>query len=115
MSAVPRRRSRPARRRPTPSSPVAGGIAVAHHRAMAMPLDRLLTLPIVQAPMAGVSTPAMAAAVSTAGALGSIAVGASTAGDAAAMIAATRAATDRPFNVNLFVHAPPQADAAREA
>jgi nitronate monooxygenase len=32
-------------------------------------------LPIVQAPMAGVSTPAMAAAVASAGALGSIGVG----------------------------------------
>ncbi|WP_263596171.1 nitronate monooxygenase [Brevundimonas aurantiaca] len=39
-----------------------------------------LTAPIVQAPMAGVSTPAMAAAVSNAGALGSIAVGATDAG-----------------------------------
>ena len=33
-------------------------------------------LPIIQAPMAGTSTPEMAAAVSNAGALGSIAVGA---------------------------------------
>ena len=32
--------------------------------------------PIIQAPMAGVSTPAMAAAVNAAGGLGSIAVGA---------------------------------------
>ena len=32
-------------------------------------------LPIIQAPMAGVSTPAMAAAVSNAGGLGSIGVG----------------------------------------
>src|SRR3984957_2879779 len=35
-----------------------------------------IDVPIVQAPMAGVSTPAMAAAVSNAGALGSIGVGA---------------------------------------
>ena len=35
-----------------------------------------LAHPIIQAPMAGVSTPAMAAAVNTAGGLGSIAVGA---------------------------------------
>ena len=33
-------------------------------------------MPIVQAPMAGISTPAMAAAVSNAGGLGSIAIGA---------------------------------------
>ena len=39
-------------------------------------IDRLgLPVPIIQAPMAGVSTPRMAAAVSEAGALGSIAVG----------------------------------------
>ena len=42
-----------------------------------MPLDRLgVELPIVQAPMAGVSTPELAAAVSNAGGLGSIGVGA---------------------------------------
>jgi nitronate monooxygenase len=35
--------------------------------------------PIVQAPMAGISTPAMAAAVTNAGALGSIGVGATNA------------------------------------
>jgi len=40
-------------------------------------LNRLgVTLPIVQAPMAGVSTPAMAAAVSNAGGLGSVGGGA---------------------------------------
>ncbi|EPA8428797.1 nitronate monooxygenase, partial [Escherichia coli] len=37
-----------------------------------------IAYPIIQAPMAGVSTPEMAAAVSNAGALGSISVGAST-------------------------------------
>jgi len=79
-------------------------------------LTRLgLTAPIVQAPMAGVSTPEMAAAVCNAGALGSIAVGATDAAGARAMIAATRALTDRPFNVNLFVHAPATADPEREA
>ena len=36
-----------------------------------------IELPIIQAPMAGVSTPEMAAAVSNAGALGSIGVGSS--------------------------------------
>ncbi len=74
-----------------------------------------LSLPLIQAPMAGVSTPAMAAAVSNAGALGSIAVGASDPTQAGAMIDAVRAATDGPFNVNLFVHAPPPADPVREA
>lgn len=68
-----------------------------------------LAHPIVQAPMAGVSTPEMAAAVSNAGALGSIAVGAVDASAARTLIDAVRARTDRPFNVNLFVHAPAKA------
>jgi len=79
-------------------------------------LDRLgVSLPIFQAPMAGVSTPEMAAAVSNAGGLGGIAVGATDAAGAAAMITAVRALTDRPFNVNVFVHETPVADAVREA
>lgn len=69
-----------------------------------------LTAPIIQAPMAGVSTPRMAAAICNAGALGSIAVGATNADGAGRMIAETRALTDRPFNVNLFVHAAPRRD-----
>ncbi len=63
-----------------------------------------IDLPLVQAPMAGVSSPAMAAAVSDAGALGSIGVGATDAAGARAMIAAVRERTRRPFNVNLFCH-----------
>lgn len=74
-----------------------------------------MTLPIVQAPMAGVSTPALAAAVSNAGGLGSIGVGATDAAGAGKMIVELRARTERPFNVNLFVHAPASANAAREA
>ncbi|EZP57388.1 NAD(P)H-dependent flavin oxidoreductase [Sphingomonas sp. RIT328] len=73
------------------------------------------SVPLIQAPMAGVATPALAAAVSEAGALGSIGVGATDAAGARAMIDAIRAATDRPFTVNLFVHRTPDADAAREA
>ncbi|HCM4296284.1 TPA: nitronate monooxygenase [Klebsiella quasipneumoniae subsp. quasipneumoniae] len=71
--------------------------------------------PLIQAPMAGASTPALAAAVSHAGALGSLGLGASTVAQAEAMIVATRQLTDRPFNVNLFCHAPPRRDARREA
>ncbi|MBB4085449.1 NAD(P)H-dependent flavin oxidoreductase [Sphingomonas carotinifaciens] len=81
-----------------------------------MPAARLnLSLPLVQAPMAGVSTPAMAAAVCEAGGLGSIALGASDAAGAAAMIADLRARTARPFAVNLFVHAAPHDDGERAA
>ncbi|MGJ3626471.1 nitronate monooxygenase [Sphingomonas sp. MMS24-JH45] len=65
-----------------------------------------LDLPLVQAPMAGVwSTPALAAAVCAAGALGSIAVGATDATGARAMIAEVRERTARAFNVNVFTHA----------
>ncbi|MCG2841951.1 nitronate monooxygenase [Sandaracinobacter sp. RS1-74] len=77
--------------------------------------DRLsLSVPLIQAPMAGVSTPAMAAAVSDAGGLGSIALGAAGADSARAMIAEVRARTRRPFSVNLFAHAPATPDPARE-
>ena len=79
-------------------------------------LDRLgLSIPLVQAPMAGVATPALAAAVSNAGALGSIGVGATNATSASRMIAEVRARTDRAFNVNLFVHGTARADVRREA
>lgn len=71
--------------------------------------------PIIQAPMAGVSTPKLAAAVSEADALGSIAVGASTPGQAKAMIKEVRDLTDKPFNVNVFCHCPAKADPEREA
>ncbi|MGO4762027.1 NAD(P)H-dependent flavin oxidoreductase [Cupriavidus sp. 2KB_3] len=74
-----------------------------------------LATPIIQAPMAGVSTPAMAAAVSEAGGLGSLGVGAMDAEGARKAIRETRALTAKPFHINLFCHAPAQADAAREA
>ena len=73
--------------------------------------------PIVQAPMAGVSTPEMAAAVSNAGALGSIGVGATNAENARQMIRAFRERSRRSLNVNVFCHFDLRfrADAAREA
>ena len=74
-----------------------------------------LTVPLIQAPMAGVSTPLLAASVSEAGGLGSIAVGATDAAGARAMIQELRSRTDRAFNVNLFVHGSAMADADREA
>lgn len=73
-----------------------------------------MTTPIIQAPMAGVSTPALAAAVSNAGGLGSLGVGAMNADAARQAIRDTRAMTDRPFNINLFCHVPATADAQRE-
>jgi nitronate monooxygenase len=74
-----------------------------------------IELPIIQAPMAGVSTPEMAAAVSNAGGLGSIGVGAVDAAATREMIVAVRARTDRPFQVNVFCHKAAVANPAREA
>ncbi|MCB2079063.1 MAG: nitronate monooxygenase, partial [Novosphingobium sp.] len=68
-------------------------------------LDNLgVSLPIVQAPMAGVSTPELAAAVSNAGALGSIGVAATDSAGARKMISDVRNHSARTFNVNVFVH-----------
>ena len=70
--------------------------------------------PIIQAPMAGVSTPALAAAVSNAGGLGSLGVGAMNAAGARKVIEQTRALTSKPFNINVFCHSPATADATVE-
>ncbi|CAM4021259.1 Nitronate monooxygenase [Bordetella tumbae] len=70
--------------------------------------------PIIQAPMAGTSTPQLAAAVSNAGGLGSLGIGANTADQAQLAIEDTRRLTDGPFNVNVFCHAPSNYDAARD-
>jgi nitronate monooxygenase len=67
-------------------------------------LTRLLgtRYPLIQAPMARISTPEVAAAVSEAGGLGSIA-GAMLGGDALrGAIAEVRSRTEKPFAVNLF-------------
>jgi nitronate monooxygenase len=78
-------------------------------------LQRLgIDKPIVLAPMAGVGTPALAAAVSNAGGLGSIGVGAMNAQAARKAIRDTRELTARPFNVNVFCHRPATANAAVE-
>jgi nitronate monooxygenase len=74
-----------------------------------------IDLPIIQAPMAGVSSPAMAAAVSNAGALGSIGAGATDAEGTRKMIAAVRENCKRSFNVNVFCHQPAKADIGLEA
>ncbi|MDY0978421.1 nitronate monooxygenase [Massilia sp. CFBP9012] len=84
-----------------PSHPFFSQLSVAH--------------PIIQAPMAGVGTPQLAAAVSDAGALGSLGIGASTAAQARATIEETQALTGKAINVNVFCHAPAQRDAARES
>ncbi|GFE75319.1 nitronate monooxygenase family protein [Novosphingobium sp. TCA1] len=73
-----------------------------------------LSIPLIQAPMAGTSTPALAAEVCNAGALGSLALGAVGPEEARRQIADLRGQTDRPFNLNLFVHEAPRTDLARE-
>jgi nitronate monooxygenase len=68
-------------------------------------------LPIVQAPMAGgPSTPRLAAAVSEAGALGSVAGAMLGPDELRAAIRETRSLTARPFAVNLFAPLPPPSD-----
>src|SRR3712207_9399560 len=74
-----------------------------------------LSHPIVQAPMAGgPSTPALAAAVSDAGALGFLAAGYKSAEAVTEDVAATRALTSAPFGGNLFsLRDAPRADPAQ--
>ncbi len=65
-------------------------------------------LPVIQAPMAGgPSTPELAAAVTAAGGYGFVAGGYLSADGLRKSISATRALTDEPFGVNLFVPSAP--------
>ena len=82
-----------------------------------MTLQRLfgVELPIVQAPMAGVQTSALAVAVCEAGGLGSLPCAMLSLEAMRTELAAIRAQTSRPYNVNFFGHRPPVPDAAREA
>ncbi len=74
-------------------------------------LDLLgLDQPIIQAPMSGMATPELAAAVSNAGALGSLGTAALPAAGIREQVAATRRATNRPFNLNFFAHPRPLRD-----
>jgi nitronate monooxygenase len=74
-----------------------------------------IDLPILQAPMAGVQGSALTVAVSNAGGLGSLPCAMLGPDALRQELAAIRAQTDRPFNVNFFCHTPPAPDAAREA
>jgi nitronate monooxygenase len=66
-------------------------------------LLQALPIPILQAPMVGASSPEMAVAVSRAGGMGSLGAGALAPQDIGPAVAALRAATDRPFGVNLLM------------
>jgi nitronate monooxygenase len=72
-------------------------------------------LPILQAPMAGAQGSAMTIAVSNAGGLGGLPSALLSPGQLRAELAAIKAQTQQPYNVNFFCHVPPTADAAREA
>ena len=82
-----------------------------------MTLQRLLgiELPIIQAPMAGVQVSALAVAVSNAGGLGSLPCATLGLDAMRKELAAIRAKTSKPYNVNFFCHAPPTPSAEREA
>jgi nitronate monooxygenase len=82
-----------------------------------MRLQELLgiKLPIVQAPMAGSQGSELAIAVSNAGGLGSLPCALLGVDAMRAELAAIRARTDQPYNVNFFCHTPPTVDAKREA
>lgn len=70
-----------------------------------MPIKENLNLkwPIIQAPMAGMTTPNMVAASANAGILGSIGAGYLTAEETRAFIRKVKEKTAKPFAVNLFV------------
>ena len=82
-----------------------------------MTLQRLLgiELPIIQAPMAGVQGSEMAVAVSNAGGLGSLPCAMLSLEAIRNELAAIKAQTSKPFNVNFFCHAPPVPSDDREA
>lgn len=71
--------------------------------------------PIIQAPMAGVQGAELAMAVSNAGGLGSLPCGMLSPEGVHAALETLQVGTTRPYNVNFFCHAMPDADRAREA
>jgi len=73
-----------------------------------------IELPIIQAPMAGVQGSALAIAVSEAGALGSLPCAMLGPEAMRQELAAIRAQTTQPFNVNFFCHTQPRPDPAQE-
>lgn len=73
-----------------------------------------IALPVIQAPMAGATTPTMVAAVSNAGGLGSLPSGLYSPDQFAAALDQVRAATSRPIAVNLLCHTAPAEDPAAQ-
>ncbi len=67
-------------------------------------------VPIIQAPMAGSSTPELAAAVTNAGGLGSLGCALLTPDEFTDQCRAVRSASNGAYNVNFFVHKEPKLD-----
>jgi nitronate monooxygenase len=82
-----------------------------------MNIARLLgiEIPVIQAPMAGVQAGALAAAVSEAGALGSLPCALLSIEGMVKELELIGSRTGKPCNVNFFCHVPPAPDARREA
>lgn len=74
-----------------------------------------IDVPIIQAPMAGSTTPELAAAVANAGGLGSLGCAFMTPERTGEEIARTMMATNRSINVNFFVHERAKDDEAKNA
>lgn len=94
-----------------PTGPPSGGrLAVV---GLSTSVTELLGIerPLLQAPMSGYATPALAAAVSEAGGLGALGSAILPMDEIHAQAAAVREATDRPFLLNFFCHEPPRPSA----
>lgn len=72
-------------------------------------------LPVIQAPMAGATTPEMVIAASNAGGLGSLPSALYAETELRAALDTVRAGTRGPINVNFFTHVTPPEDPARQA
>src|SRR5579872_2777723 len=74
-----------------------------------------ISVPVIQAPMAGAQDSALAIAAAKAGALGSLPCAMLTPDALRRELATIRATTDEPVNVNFFCHTAPAFDATRDA
>ncbi|MBB3654848.1 nitronate monooxygenase [Rhizobium sp. BK650] len=73
-----------------------------------------IELPIIQAPMAGATTPEMVIATSEAGGLGSLPAALLTIEQTKAALDQIRSASSKPINVNFFAHTNPAADSVAQ-
>lgn len=73
-----------------------------------------IDLPLIQAPMAGATTPEMVIAVSEAGGLGSLPGALLSQEQMTAALQQIRAGTTKPINLNFFTHRPPTPDPAAQ-